>query len=386
MKQRGASAQCFVVEESTYGTVPTILATHAIRHLSASMDYNAVNRALSTEKKLGPGRYAQFDRRATASGSLEALLRPSGTINTLPECAPFLKAGFGSVVNTALSTTVASGGVTTGCTLTSGTGATVGASILITCPDGKKRIRRLASVSGADVTWAPALPSGQQPANGAAIKLGTAYLLTSALGISLAMARYNWEVDFTSGLSEALAGWGIDRLSLNFSNVDEPRFSASGPAKSKADAAAHPGSFTQVGTNPPSAMTAEALVGTTAMNLVSLAFEITNGLEVRNDELNATSATELYRMGRRDISVSLDMACEASLKSAIYDLAMAGTLMPLFKQTGFTEGKIIGIYAPSVDFAAPTVDVPDGEVRWPFRGRCLEATEDGNDELWLGLA
>lgn len=384
-KQPGKRAQLYIAEESSFGTPPTLLVTHAIRHLSASMDFNPYNRVYSAEKKLGPGRFALFDRRATAGGSVEGLLRPSGTINTLAECSPILKAAFGSVVNTALATTVASGGTTTGCTLTSGTGATVGASVLITCPDGKKRARFLASVAGAVVTWAPALPSGQQPANGAAVKLGTVYKLTSALAISLCMARYLVEADFTAGHTEILKGWVIDRLSLMFPAIEEPHFSASGPAQTKTDAPTIPAGFTQVGTNPPTAATAEVLIGTTAMNLLQLGFELTNGMHMRNDEIGFSAPTQAYRMGDRDISLSLDQCIEADFKAALYDLAMAGTLTTVFKQVGFTEGKIIAIYAPSVEFVPPTADVGDAEARFPFRGRVLEPTEDANGELLLGL-
>lgn len=385
MKQPGKRAQLFLGEETTYGVPPTLAATHAMRHVSASMDFDPFNRVFSPEKKSAPGRYAIFDRRGTAAGSVEGLIRPSGTINTLPECSPVLKAAFGSVVNTSLATTVASAGSVNGATLTSGTGATVGASVLITCPDGKKRARFLASVAGAVVTWVPALPAGQTPANGAAVKLGTVYKLSSANAISLFMARYTFQADFTAGLAEILKGWMIDRLSVMLDYAEEPRFTANGPAQLKADGPSHPGSFTQVGTNPPTAITAEALIGTNAIKFMKMAFELTNGMEVRNDELNASAPTEAYRMGDRDISIALDMVGENGYKAAIYDLAMAGTTTTVFQQTGFTEGKIVACYAPRVEFKPPTVDVPDGSVNWPFRGRVLEATEDNNDELLLGL-
>ena len=385
MKQPGSRAQVFIGEESPFGTPPTILATHAIRHTQASMDFDPYNRVYSPEKKAAPGRYALFDRRGTAGGSLEGLLRPSGTINTLPECSPILKAAFGSVVNTTLSTTVASGGTTTGCTLTSASGMAVGNALLITCPDGRKRARFITAVNTGTgvVTWAPALPAG--PSNAAAVKAGSTYKLTSALGISLFMARYLYAANGSSGLNEILKGWMIDRLSLMFPNVDEPHFSASGPAQTKADAPSHPGGFTQVGTNPPNAITAEALIGGVAAQFTQLGFEIGNGIEMRNDELGESMPSEAYRMGHREISTSIDLVVENEMKAVIYDLAMAGTLTTLFKQVGYTEGKVIAVYAPRVEFKPPTMDVPDGEARWPIRGRVLESTEDGNDELLLAF-
>lgn len=387
MKQPGKRARVYGAEESSFGTPPTILATHALRHISMSADFNPYNRVLSPEKKSGPGHYALFDRRGTAAFSIEGLLRPSGTINTLPECGFILKNAFGSVINTALSTTVASGGTTTGATLTSGTGGAVKASIYITCPDGKVRARFLTAINtGTGVcTWAPALPSGQQPANGAAVKLGTTYAFASASAASICLARYLVEADFTAGSDEIVKGCMVDRLSLMFHHSDEPRFTASGPAQLKAAAPTDPGTFTQVGTNPPTAMTAECLFGTQPINFAQLGIEITNGVEMRNDEIGQSYPSQAYRMGDRDLSFSLDMAAELDFKTAVYDAAMAGTLTTLFHQVGFTPGKIVALYAPRIEPVPPTLDVPDGEVRWPIRGRVLEATEDGNDELLLAF-
>lgn len=387
MKQPGKRTQLFVMEETSFGVQPTLAATHAIRHIAASLDYDPFNRAFSPEKKAGPGRFARFNRRATAGGSLEGLLRPSGTLNTVPECSPILKAAFGSVVNTTLDTTVNdASAAATGATLTSVTGLVVGSPILITCPDGKKRARFVTGISTNDVTWAPALQSGQEPANGAAVKCGIAYPLTSGLAISLAMARYTFEADFTAGLPELLEGWGLDRLSLTFPNVDEPKFSASGPAQQKADAGSHPGGFTQVGGNPPSALAGEAQIDATLVpGVMQLAFELTNGLELRNDEVGAAAGTSLFRIGDRDISCSLDVTGENEYKAALYDKAMAGTDVAVFEQIGFTEGNIIAVYAPRVEFKVPTVDVPDDAVKWPIRGVALESVEDAGGELLVAF-
>lgn len=389
MQQPGKRSQLFVGEETSYGVQPTLATSHFMRHISAALDFDPYNRVYTPEKKAAPGQYVIFDRRGTAAGNVEGLIRPSGTINTVPECTSILKAAFGSIVNTALSTTVASGGgssAVSGVTLTSAAGQAVGNPLLITCPDGKKRVRFTATVNtgtGA-VTWVPQLPAGQGPSNGAAVKAGILYKLTSANAISLFLARYTLQADFTAGLGELLTGWMVDRLALNFDWQEEPRFTASGPAQLKADAGSNPGTV-QVGTNPPTAITGEAMISNTPIKLMKLAFELTNGLIARSDQLGDAYPTEAYRMGSRDISLGLDMYGENDFKTAIYDVAMAGTLATVFHQVGFTEGKIIGVYAPRVEFKPPTVNVPDGAVMWPFKGRVLEGTEDANNELWLGL-
>lgn len=386
LKQVGKRAQLFVGLEDSFGTPPSLTAGHAMRHVSAQMNGDPKNRVFSPEKKAGPGRYARFDRRETADFSLEGLLRPSGTLNTVPECSAILEAAFGAKNNITLSTTVNVTSAVGGATLTSVTGLVAKTTgVQITCPDGKKRLRRIATISGSDVTWTPDLPSGQEPANGAAIKGVNCYYLTAANAKSLFVARYNYESDFTAGLSEILKGGLADRLSLSFDYQDEPRFSVSGPGKTRTDAPSHPGGFTQVGTNPPTAITSECYVGNNAVKYMKLSVELTNGMEVRNDEINASAATDGYRMGDRDISIGFDCVADADEKTYLYDLALAGTNAGLFKQTGFTNGKIIAIHAPAVEWKPPTVDVGDGAVMLPFKGIALETVEDANDELVLML-
>lgn len=388
LKQVGKRAQLFVGLEDSYGTPPSLTAGHAMRHISAQMNGDPKNRVFSPEKKAGPGRYARFDRRETADGSAEGLLRPSGTLNTLPECSAILEAAFGGKTNITLSTTVDTTSDVSGAVLASVTGLVAKTTaVQITCPDGKKRLRRVTTVDGGTktITWAPALPSGQAPANGAAIKGATCFYLTAANAKSLFMARYNYESDFTAGLSEILKGWMADRLSLSFDYQDEPRFSVSGPAKTRTDAPSHPGGFTQVGTNPPTAITSECMVGTNAIKFMKAQVEITNGMEVRNDDPNATAPTDGYRVGDRDITVGFDCLADADEKTYLYDLALAGTNAGLFKQYSFTNGKLIAVYAPNVEWKPPTVDVGDGAVMLPFKGIALETVEDANDELVLML-
>ena len=386
MKQPGKRTQYFGGLETSFGVPPTIAATHAIRVINAKLDGDPKNRVFSPEKKNGPGRYARFDRRETAAFSLEALLRPSGTLNTLPECSGFLEAAFGAKNNITLATTVNVTTAVGGATLASVTGLVAKTTgVAITCPDGKVRLRRVTSIASNAVTWAPDLPSGQQPANGAAVKGVNCYYLTAANAKSIWLAEYNFQADFTAGLAELMNGGMVDRLSMSFDAVDEPRFSISGPGKTRTAAASHPGAFTQVGTNPPSALTSELLIGANAMKYKKVGVEITNGLQLRMDEINATAATEGYRMGDRDISVGFDVDHENGDKTYLYDLAIAGTNAGLFKQTGFTSGKIIALYAPNVEWRAPTVDVGDGPVSLPMKGMAIETVEDANDELVLML-
>src|SRR5262245_10308207 len=96
------------VQDGTNGSNTLSAAARGIRHTDFKATYDPFNRVNSPEKKTSPGQVVVFDRRVTAGlGSLAALLRPSGTLNTVPEGDPVFKAAFGSKTNITLSTTIA---------------------------------------------------------------------------------------------------------------------------------------------------------------------------------------------------------------------------------------------------------------------------------------
>lgn len=385
----GRQGQMYVKEEATYGTVPSLTAAEACRHKELTFPNSDVkNKRSIEEKKQSP--YAmtaqRTDTRTTAGFNLNAILRPSGTINTLPEVSPFLKAALGSVVNTALSTTVASAGAVGGATLTSGTGGAIGASIYITCPDGKIRARRVTAINtGTGVTtWSPNLPTGQHPANGAVVKLGAMFRLTAGSLASLSIAHYLKNIDGTAGLSRVLSGAVVDKMSINFDANDDPLITVSGPGKllDATNAPSQPGAFTMVGSQPPSGITGEFLFGNTAAKIMKLGIDITTGMKLRNESYGYSSAEEAYRANRAEIACSLDLRAESQ---ALYDLAVAGTNTGLFLQTGFTEGNIIAVWMPAVELMVPDTDDPDDEVNFPFKGMALESSDGALDALYVGL-
>jgi hypothetical protein len=377
----GRKGQLFVGTESPYGTPPTLLATHALRHINFKPTRNPFGRANSEEKKQSPGAVTRFDRRETAGWSLDALLRPSGTLNTLAESDGILVAGFGSKTNVTLSTTVeaAPSPTATGATLASVTGLVVGDAILITV-GSVKYVRWITAIATLAVTWAPALPAA--PSAGAAVKGGTTYKLTTDLAISLALAHY-LSTDTTH--SKIVKGAVVDQLGFQFGGNDEAKFTASGPAKTvTTPAPTKPGAFTTVGTqNPPSGLTGRLDVSAAAYKFKKLDAQIVNGLELRMDEYGTASASEILPRGRRTVTLALDAA--VGDEAPIYDNAESGTPIPVALQTGFTEGNIIGIYAPLVDFEVPDQDDGDGVPTWPFKGVCRESADGANDELKLAM-
>ncbi len=378
--QIGRKGQLYLKKETAYGTSITLAVTNALRHIDVGFGFDPFNRVTSPEKKQSPGPVNRFDRKKTADlSTLVALLRPSGALNTLAEIDPILEAAFGSVVNETLSTTVASAPTTTGATVASAGTLAVGDAVLleVTGEDDGPFVRFLTAVSTNDLTWAPALPGAQT--TGDDVKGGVTYKLTTALAVSLTIAHY------LDNFKRELLGAGVDELALTFDANEEGQLTASGPAKEQLTGTtqSQPAGFTTVGGNPPSGLIGDCLIGDTAYLVKSIEVSIANGLALRNQEYGVNGASELYRAGRREITVSLEAFAET--EATLYDLAEAGTYASLFKQTGRTEGSIIGLYAPRVDWKVPETDDPDEEVSWSHTGMALETVDNLNDELRLAL-
>lgn len=378
--QISRKGRLYGILEAAYNGTPTIGASNAIRHIDVKFDWNPYNRVNSQEKKQSPGQVVIFDRKQSAAlGGLTALLRPSGTLNTLAEISPVLEAAFGSKRNVTLSTTIASGPTTTGCTLTSATGLAAGDGLLLIY-NGAKYVRRIVTVNtgtGA-VTWAPALPGA--PAGASAVKAGVTYVLTTDNAVSMAFLHC------LPNFRRELRGVGIDKLSVTFDANEEPRVQASGPGAqqlSDGAAVADPSTFTTVGSNPPSGLVGDLYIGDTAYLFKNFSMDLTNGLAVRNQEYGVNAPTEVYRRDRRAIEAKLTAFAETA--ATLYDLAKAGTTAALFKQTGRTEGNIVALALPKVNWNVPDTSDGDNEADWSFTGTALESADAANDEAYLYL-
>jgi len=391
-RQLGRQGRLYAGLHTAYGDTPVPASADAVRHIQFLTSHDPTSKRNSPEKKSSPGQVVRFTGRETAGlRQLTCLVRPSGTLNTLPEASEIFEAAFGSKSNITLSTTVTAGtGAVGGATLASATGIVAGTTfVLITCPDGRKRARRiLTSPGGGVVTWAPNLPAGQSPADSAAVKAGLTYRLTTPNALSLWFAHYLLKTDnTTAGLQRLLRGVTLDRFSLAFDANEEPQFTASGPGQTQLTGGSvptKPGAFTTVGGNPPSGIVGEGYIGNDLYDFTKLGIELVNNTIVRNDEYGYSQARDAYRRGRLDVSVALDAFAED--ESKIYDPAEAGTPnLAVFVQTGLTEGNIIVVAAPQVEYKVPDTDDPDEEVNWPFKGMALESADDANDQLFFAL-
>ena len=327
----GRQGQIFLKKESAYATEETITATEALRHIDVGFSFDPKARVTSPEKKQSPGPVARFDRKQSAElSTLVGLLRPSGVLNTLAECDPILEAAFGSLTNRTESTTVSASPspTTTGATVADAGTLAAGDMVLITVTGEASTpfVRMLTNVATNALTWAPALPVA--PSTGDAVKGGVTYKLTTALAVSLTIAHY------LSTFKRELLGVGIDSLELAFDPNEEPRFTASGPAaiQRTGTTQSQPASFTTVGGNPPSGLIGELQIDATIYKFKSLSVSIANALAVRNQEYGVNTPTELYRQGRREITLALEVFAET--EATLYDKAEAGTNAVLMQQTG----------------------------------------------------
>ncbi len=374
---------------SSYGDAPSPASTDALRHIMFLASGDPTNRRNSPEKQASPFHHVRFDGRVGASlRQLTSLLRPSGTLNTLPEASEIFEHVFGSKTNVTLSTTVASSPTTTGATLTSATGLAVNDMLLITCQDGVKRARRITAVNtGTGVTvWAPALPDA--PATGAAVKAGVTYKVTAANATALWFAHYALKTDnSTAGLARLLDGFAAERFSLSLDATDEAQFTISGPARqliTGGSVPSKPAAFTSVGGNPAPGWQTELYIGSSLQKFLKASIEISTGMRLRNNEAGGGSsnkATEAYRATRMEISVGLDARVED--ETIIYDNAEAGTNVSTFLQLGFTEGKVWAIAMPQVEYKVPDTGDEDEETNWPFRGMALGSSDTAIDAIFM---
>lgn len=377
----GRVGQLYIAAESPYGTPPTLLATHAFRHLSFKPSFNPFNRVNSPAKKQSPGIVARFDRFGSAGASIEAMLQPSGTLNTLAEADPIFELGMGAKSNITLATTVsaAPSPTTTVFSVAAATGLAVGQAILVVA-GGVKYVRWITNIATLALTVTPALPVA--PSSGAAVKGCCTYKLASALATSLCLAHYP---STDTVLSKIIKGAVVEQIGLSFTQNEEARLTASFKAKTQTIAPTKPASFTTVGTqNPPSGLTGELYIGAAAYKFRKLDLEINTGVMLREDVYGESSPSGILMTGRRSVTLGID-ALKAD-EAVIYDQAESGTRVAVHKQTGFTEGNIIALYAPLVDFSVPDEDDGDDVPVWPFKGICCESADAANDEVSIAMA
>jgi hypothetical protein len=386
----GRQSQLYIQKDSSYAAIPTLVATNYVRQQPGLvMSGNVFNREATAEKKIGAVDFSLRDRKTTAGFTgLPIQIRPSGTINTAPETDVLFENLFGSKTNVTLSTTVASSPTTTGATLASAGTLAKYDAVLITCPDGKQRVRFIQTVAGAAVTWAPALAA--PPATSAPVLGCITYKIATANALSFALARYTRRTDQSAGLKEALLGCALSSASIAIDDKD-PVVTFAGMAQQLLDPTngsfpAQPGSSTQVGTLVPNGNIGEMWIDANVVKMMKLQIDITTNMKLRNEEADQFIATEAYRMGTFGVTAALDMRMSSQDEANFYDKTFQGTTVSLLRQQGFTAGSIFALHMPRVYAPQPDTDLGMDEGNWPFKGMALESIEDDNNALMFAMA
>lgn len=377
--QIGRVGTVFLAAETTYGVAPGFAATDAIRHVDVSLNYNPRNRVTAPTRHIHPSRVFRRTRRATGDWRLRGEFFPSGTLNTLPDHDEVLEHGFGTKTNVTAATTVASAPTINGATLTSGASMAVGNPILITLSTGSvgKYVRWLTTVAGAVVTWEPALPSA--PVATDTVKCCIGYSLATAIAKSLNIGHY------LTSLSYQGYGAVVDSLKIQFDANNEVFWEVSGPMQRRVRnaATAQPGAFTTVGTTPPSGLTGGQFINGTLVDYIKAEFAITNGMALDNYAGGTAQARAFYRQGTRDVGVTLNTM--VSDDATLITVAENTTDTTVLVQSGDTEGSIIAVYCPTVEFDVPDDQDNEEEMEWAYKGMAKSVIA-GNKEIFLAVA
>lgn len=376
--QIGRVGRVFAAKQPSYGTAPTFAATDAIRHQMVKLNYSPKNRVNSSERLVHPSQITRFTRRTTANWAIGDIFYPSGTLNTPPDHSDFLECGMGALANTTLATTLSGTPTTTTGTVASAAGLAVGQAVLINIAAGGSAgnyVRFLTGVSGSDLTWAPALPAA--PLATDTLKGCITYSLATALPAALQIGHY------LTSVSKEGDGCVVDQLKIMLDANDEIRWEASGPMRDRLAAAqAQPGSFTVVGSTPPSGLTATMRLGAAAYEFLKCGVTITNAMELDNFAAGTSKAQAFFRKGKRTVEVTVNAMYSSDV--TLMTAAEGTTDQVLLAQCGQTPGSIVALYSPAVEFEVP--DDPDVEetMEHAFTGVAKGVT--GNDEFRLAVA
>lgn len=384
----------YLHEESSYATAPALASTDAFRHVPGGqkLTFNPKNLVDSPERHTSPDQKVKLVRRRTGSFNIKAMLYPSGTLNTLPEANQVLKNVFeGGPTNITLSTTVASGGATTGAVVASATGLAAGQWVQITMLGGSYPgvyMRFLTSVASATLVWTPALPAAVATSD--LVKGAVTYTFATALPKSIDIAHYPQAPSANTPAREML-GCVVNNLTLSFDSNGEPMIEFSGPAQGLAGTSPNftpqskPASFTTVGaeTGIPSGLTGAFLFAGTQFGIQKLDLSIDASMDLVPADFGSDRATNFYRRGKRKTTAKIDAITSDDL--TLWTPAMAASYNPCMLQCGTTSGSIVAVYCPSLLLDGPPDIGDDDEINTSnYSGEALAVA--GNDAVYLGFA
>lgn len=375
--------QAWAKLESAYNdstVVSGLSATDAFLHRQLRCGPGRWNRVANPGRRATPDVASVLDRRMSAEWNLSTGWEPSGTIGTPSDLGDILTALFGTKVasgsGSGVTTTVSASPspTTTGCTVASATGLAVGDVIVVTMPLGHREATRIKTIVGSAITF-DALSAA--PASGAAVVAGVTYkLATQSTVQSLGIAKK----DTTNSTYEGVGGAVVNEGQCVFDGNEEATWSFSGPAaRYYVSGLTLPDSQTLAGAPLSGISAGNVYLDGTAFTVLRAALRVQNTFGLRIGELGQAYAMGAFRSGKRSVGLDLTYFFDAT---TLRDLAMAKTASTVRALIGSTNGRMLAIVAPQVEWEIEDVPAGDsGPKNASASGMCVAAS--GNDEVFV---
>ncbi len=350
------------------------VATDAFRHHELTLDKKN-NREPSPAKRGTPDRTDTLPRITETTWELGAAFwEPSGTLGTKSYLTKFLRNGIGSRTVPALSTTVASGGATTGAVLTSAGTLAPGDTVVVTLAT-RREITRIKTVATNTVTWDPISAA---PANGAAVVSGVNYVLTSLHPTSLQIFKFHT----AGGFKENVSGAIVNQMAFTFDGSREVGITMGGPGRNRVRTGFNqPAAHTTVGT-PASGLVGNVMIDGAAFLVLSAEVRVENNSMLRKGEIGTAGLGTgiMSHTDFRNVTISLSFYLE---DTNLLTKAEAVTRCVVRLLIGDTNGLMVGAVLPNVEFEIPSIPATGGPKVVTIEGVAMAATA-GNDSLFLG--
>lgn len=364
------------VRSTAYATLAQPVAGDGLRHNELQLT-GKLNREPSAQKRATPDVAQSLPRRKSAGWSLSALWEPSGTLGTPSYLGRLLKAAFGTQTLPALDTTVAAGGSTTGATLIAVGSLAVGDCIVLTMGAAARReITRVKTLPGGMAITYDAI-SAAPDTPGAAVS-GVTYKFASTILDTLTLCLFHTG----GGFQQAVTGCIVDKVEFLFDGTKEVQIRMSGPGRELTRTGfTLPATHTTVG-SPASGMVGDFHITDTPFPISQATVAFENAEAQRNTEIGTAYASGHMRGGRRKVTVSCSYYLEDTTVLAAAESVTTQTLRLLIGQT---NGSMVGIVAPTVEWEIPDIPTTDGPKIISSSGVAY-ASASGNDALFAAEA
>ncbi len=120
------------------------------------------------------------------------------------------------------------------------------------------------------------------------------------------------------------------------------------------------------------------------LTLTEASIDLRNNLELRNQEFGS-SYPRAIAPGLRHISSNFTvLAQDDAQTTALYAAAKQRTPIPALLQLGQQQGRLMGLYLPSVVPEIPNYNDSDTRLRWEFKNNMAQGA--ANDEFYIAFA